>query len=1379
MLASSSITALLVGGGAPAAFAACANNNIGVSVAAVTNSAAINCINIVSSTVTGNVTNTGTGVITANGANPPTHTGITISQGSIGGTVSNAGVIHADATGININFGANISGGITNSGTISHNGLGGGGIRLFRDGTILGGISNGGTISTGVGIAVTEVAQFGSGTSSGGITNSGTITQAVVGIETFVSYFAANISNSGTIAVALSDGIGVNVSAPFGLPSGPLVGATFAGGVANSGKITGGNFGILVGAQFSQTSALLATFAGGISNSGSLSAANGVVVGGVAHSTGIPVSLTVGTFAGGIHNAGTVTATAGVGVQVGGTATSHAILTVSAFSGGISNSGSLTQSGAHIVTAGPGGITIGASILVGGVAKGTAGTAVTAVTVSTFAGGIANTGTITAHNIGIFIGGDTAGTNAHINISSFAGGISNGGTILASDAGILIGGAGTIAISNFAGGITNSGAISATGTRGVAIVVGQLVASAGTVTISTFTGGITNSGTIVAHNSVPIAIRLDHIGSFSGDVVNAAGGSIAGAIVVGSNAGPALGVSLFTGSLTNAGRISITQGSGILVNGVSTFTGNLVNAGTIVGATSSSMRVENVSTFAGAITNSGTITQSGGGMFVTSVGVFGTAAASGGMVNSGSIAATFVGMRAESVSTFLGGIINASGGVITARTGIRLQTIDTFAGGISNAGQIIAASTGIRIQGGVGFAAGSHIVNSGTITGTVAAIDLRQATSAVTIDQAGGTINGAIKLSTNADVLNVNGGTISGNILGQGTTNTINFALGVGTFTYGSAFGFSGIHQTNVSSGTVILDGVNSATSIAVTGGTLQVGDAASPGATLTGAVSVTGAGTLSGHGTVAGGVTVGSGGTLAPGGSLGTLTINGGPLTFNAGSTYAVQIAPGAGNNSSTVVTGASGNVIINGGTVVVTPQPGRYGKTDYVIVATSGGVSGTFAGLTVNGSFTGAMTLDYTTIPGDVLLDVITTIASPLGASFNQQNVVTGINTAILGGASLPPGFQNLGNLSGPALLNALSQLSGESHAGVFQGAFQAGNSFLGLMVNPFVDGRFGGGGFGAAIPFATEERPALPQAAAAFASAFPVKALVADPFERRYGVWGAAYGGAGNVTGDQNVGSHTTTASAAAFAAGIDYRATPDTTVGFALAGGGTSWSLAAGLGGGRSDMFQAGVYGSHRWGPAYVSGALAYNFHDVTTNRTVTIAGTDMLSAHFQANGVGARIEGGYRVATPVVAITPYAAAQVQSIALPRYGESATSGSNQFALDVAAQTATTTRTELGARLDKTIWLDRGALLTFNGRAAWAHDFGGSPSAAAFFQALPGASFIVNGATPARDGALVTGGAQYTLANGWSFLAKLDGEFSDTTAIYSGSGMVRKTW
>jgi hypothetical protein len=40
-------------------------------------------------------------------------------------------------------------------------------------------------------------------------------------------------------------------------------------------------------------------------------------------------------------------------------------------------------------------------------------------------------------------------------------------------------------------------------------------------------------------------------------------------------------------------------------------------------------------------------------------------------------------------------------------------------------------------------------------------------------------------------------------------------------------------------------------------------------------------------------------------------------------------------------------------------------------------------------------------------------------------------------------------------------------------------------------------------------------------------------------------------------------------AGFAGGLDYRVTPNTAMGVALAGGGTNWSLANGLGGGKSD------------------------------------------------------------------------------------------------------------------------------------------------------------------------------------------------------------------
>jgi uncharacterized protein with beta-barrel porin domain len=79
----------------------------------------------------------------------------------------------------------------------------------------------------------------------------------------------------------------------------------------------------------------------------------------------------------------------------------------------------------------------------------------------------------------------------------------------------------------------------------------------------------------------------------------------------------------------------------------------------------------------------------------------------------------------------------------------------------------------------------------------------------------------------------------------------------------------------------------------------------------------------------------------------------------------------------------------------------------------------------------------------------------------------------------------------------------------------------------------------------------------------------------------------------------------------------------------------------------------------------------------------------------------------------------------------------------------------------------------------RVAWAHDFTNEGTSTAFFQSLPGSSFLVNTTKPALDGALVTVGIDYKLAGGWSLTAKFDGEYSKTTAIFAGSAALRYQW
>jgi len=78
----------------------------------------------------------------------------------------------------------------------------------------------------------------------------------------------------------------------------------------------------------------------------------------------------------------------------------------------------------------------------------------------------------------------------------------------------------------------------------------------------------------------------------------------------------------------------------------------------------------------------------------------------------------------------------------------------------------------------------------------------------------------------------------------------------------------------------------------------------------------------------------------------------------------------------------------------------------------------------------------------------------------------------------------------------------------------------------------------------------------------------------------------------------------------------------------------------------------------------------------------------------------------------------------------------------------------------------------VVALRGRLAWAHDWVSDPSLAAIFQTLPGARFIVNGATPAKNAALASAGAELRLLNGVSLLAKFDGEFANHSQTYTGT-------
>jgi outer membrane autotransporter protein len=128
--------------------------------------------------------------------------------------------------------------------------------------------------------------------------------------------------------------------------------------------------------------------------------------------------------------------------------------------------------------------------------------------------------------------------------------------------------------------------------------------------------------------------------------------------------------------------------------------------------------------------------------------------------------------------------------------------------------------------------------------------------------------------------------------------------------------------------------------------------------------------------------------------------------------------------------------------------------------------------------------------------------------------------------------------------------------------------------------------------------------------------------------------------------------------------------------------------------------------------------------------------------------------------------------------PAYSES-DAGGGGFGLTYGGRSVTSLRGETGARFDEAVALDPITLLTLRGKLGYAHDWISDPSLAATFQALPGASFIVNGASPSHNSGLASASAELRFGSGLSIGAKFDGEFAARSQTYAGTATVRLMW
>ncbi len=395
--------------------------------------------------------------------------------------------------------------------------------------------------------------------------------------------------------------------------------------------------------------------------------------------------------------------------------------------------------------------------------------------------------------------------------------------------------------------------------------------------------------------------------------------------------------------------------------------------------------------------------------------------------------------------------------------------------------------------------------------------------------------------------------------------------------------------------------------------------------------------------------------------------------------------------------------------------------------------------------------------------------------------SSFVSAINASSANG-TLPASFANLFNLTGSAQQTAVQQLSGQSNTAGVTSANSMQTSFATTLLNPGVDGRSSGfGGFGPVLGYAPEP-PMTPQQQDAYDAVTPHDALnsMVRSLNPQYDhtVWASAYGGYASQSGSAaNLGSATATTGGGGIASGIDFRFGTDTVIGFALGGGGTSWNVSEGIGGGNSEIVQGGIYGSHSFGSAYISGALAFAYDFMHTNRTVTSPGVANLTASFSAPGATGRLEGGYNFDFTQFQITPYVAGEFSALRTPAYTEN---GNPAFALAYAAETQTNERAEFGVWASKPVALtNSNATLWLRGRVGYAHDWFSNDNFTSNFADLPTQSFTMTGITPPANIGLASLVAEVKYPSGISLSGRFDMELASSYYSLAGTGTFRYAW
>jgi outer membrane autotransporter protein len=918
-----------------------------------------------------------------------------------------------------------------------------------------------------------------------------------------------------------------------------------------------------------------------------------------------------------------------------------------------------------------------------------------------------------------------AGSNLTIiNNGTIAGGLGNGGAGARANAISLVGGNNVVEL--WAGSIINGNIVEESfgtdtlrlgGSTSATFDTSRIGAAAQIQNFGLFekTGASTWTLTNAPGQTTPWtitqgALAMANVASLGGGALTFNGGTL-----------QALGTLGLTGPIAiNAGGGTIdTNGNNVIVSSAISGTGGLTKNGAGIlnfqaaqaytGGTTLNAGTLVLDSVGGSLPVGGALTVNGGTFDMSEISIgqtVGALSGAGGVISLGANTLT----TNSSANTTLASQITGTGALIKQGSGILTLTgTSTYSGGTTVSGGLI------NFNSAGNFGAGAIALNGGGLQWA-----------------AGSSADISSKLAP----LGAGGGTFDTN------GNTITFATGLS--------GSGGLAKQGL--GTLNLTGTNT-----YSGGTAVLGGTLAVNGSVAGNVAVGAAGTLGGNGIIGGNVAVS--GTLAPGNSIGTLTVNGN-FVQAAGSTY--QVEANAQGQADRINVG--GTAAIQGGTVQVLAQPGSYANsTTYTIVRATGGVTGTYAGVTSNFAFL-TPTLSYDANDVFLTLSLSQTAFTPsfLALTPNQRAVGVSLNQSVATAsgdfAAVLGVIAGLNTVQGPLALNTIS---GEPYADFGTLNTNSSMMFMNALGQQMANAR------GAAT---AGQRQALAQACE-IESCDAVGPLSA---------WASALGGLGSVLGDTN--ASTLTYNFGGAAAGIDYRLDPRFLVGIGVGyTHGTQW-VNSFMGQGWSDSVSVAAYGSFTQGGLYLDALAGYAYFNNQLQRQILIPGLQQRTATGStgANQFLGQIEAGYKVgvyAPAQATITPFGRFQISSVTQNAFSES---GAQSLSLNVAQQTTNSQRTTIGADLGSSIGLGNERKLDLAVRLGWMHEFAdvARPITAAFAGA-PGNSFTVFGATPLRNAAVVGLQATTNIAAATQIYLRYDGEIATGTDNHALNIGVRMSW